>query len=97
MLVFDQVIFYDWCNQQCRYHVRAWRLLKKPAQIPSRNWQHGDFVAIWQDNETLRRVRAQSLRQSWTQHDPELAEREYLPKEKRADLVKPQLKKTVRR
>ena len=33
-LVFDQVIFYDWCNEQCRYNVRAWRLLKKPP-IPA--------------------------------------------------------------
>ncbi len=86
--VFDQVIFYDWCEKDCRYHVRAWRLLKKQAQLPARNWKHGDYVAVWQDGDLLRRVRAKSVRESWTQHDPELAEREFLPKEKRRDLAK---------
>ncbi len=87
-LVFDQVIFYDWCDQQCRYNVRAWRLLKKPAQVPQRNFEHGDYVAIWQDGTHVRKVRASSYRESWTQYDPELVEREHLPKDKRADLCK---------
>ena len=26
-LVFDQVIFYDWCPEDSRYQVRDWRLL----------------------------------------------------------------------
>ena len=97
--VFDQIIFYDWSPSHSRYNVRAWRLLKKPAQIPSRNWKHGDYVAVWHDGDMLRRVRAQSVRESWTQHDPELTEREFLPKEKRRDLARryPKKKKTIRR
>ncbi|MEX2026593.1 MAG: hypothetical protein WEH44_04820, partial [Pirellulaceae bacterium] len=31
-------------------------------------------------------VRAATMRESWTQYDPELVEREYLPKEKRREL-----------
>lgn len=87
-LVFDQVIFYDWCPQQCRFNVRAWRLLKNPTQIPVKNWEHGDYVAVWHDGELLREVRADAMRESWTQYDPELVEREYLPKEKRQELRK---------
>ncbi len=87
-LVFDQIIFYDWCDQKCRYNVRAWRLLKKPAQVPSRNWEHGDYVSIWKDGALVRHVRAPSFRESWTQYDPELAERDFLPKERRADLCR---------
>ena len=86
--VFDQIIFYDWSPQSGRYHVRAWRLLKKPAQIPSRNWKHGEFVAVWHDGDLLRRVRGTSVRESWTQYDPELIEREFLAKDKRPDLAR---------
>lgn len=85
-LVFDQVIFYDWSPDHSRYMVRAWRLVKNPSQLPERDWRDGGYLAVWQDGEVLRRVRAQSMRESWTQYDPELAEREYLPKEKRKEL-----------
>lgn len=87
-LVFDQIIFYDWEAELGRYNVRAWRLLKKPAQVPHRDWQSRDFVAIWHDGEVLRKVHAESIRETWTQYDPELLEREYLPKEKRRELRK---------
>lgn len=83
-LVFDQIIFYDWSAPRGRYNVRAWRLLKTPAQIPHR--QQGEYVAVWHDGEVLRKIRAASLRESWTQYDPELVEREFLPKEKRREL-----------
>jgi len=86
--VFDQLIFYDWCAQQARYNVRAWRLYKHPAQIPQRNWQQRDFIARWQDGMILREVHAETIRESWTQYDPELVERAYLPKEQRRELQK---------
>ena len=85
-LVFDQIIFYDWSPANNRYNVRAWRLLKTPAQVPYRSWPRGEYVAVWHDGEILRKVRADSLRESWTQYDPELVEREFLPKEKRREL-----------
>jgi hypothetical protein len=87
-LVFDQIIFYDWCPIFCRYNVRDWRLLKSTAQIPHRNWQQGYFVTVWHDGEVLREVKSLSLRESWTQYDPELLEREFLPKEQRRELRK---------
>ncbi len=87
--VFDQVIFYDWSPAMSRYQVRAWRLLKSPGQYPTKNWERGDWSAVWHDGEVLREVRATSFRETWTQYDPELIERDYLPKEKRRDLVKP--------
>jgi hypothetical protein len=85
-LVFDQIIFYDWSAAEGRFHVRAWRLVKCPAQIPHRDGQRGEYVAVWSDGEVLRRVRSDSFRESWTQYDPELLEREYLPKEHRREL-----------
>lgn len=85
-LVFDQAIFWDWSAADARYVVRAWRLIKNPAQIPARDWSTGGYSAIWQDGEVLRQVRSRSIRESWTQYDPELVEREYLPKERRKEL-----------
>jgi hypothetical protein len=86
-LVFDQVLFYDWSPSQSRYLVRAWRLLKSPAQVPNQDFQRGGFVAIWHDGDVLRKVRARQLRETWTQYDPELVSREFLPKEQRKELA----------
>lgn len=88
-LVFDQVIYYDWCTDQSRYQVRDWRLLKSPAQVPLRDWRDGGYVSEWQDfkqRNGVRRVKAKSVRETWTQYDPELVEREFLAQEKREAL-----------
>lgn len=85
-LVFDQVIFYDWSAGEDRYNVRAWRLIKNHSQIPLRDWRHGGYEARWHDGEQLRQIRSKLIRETWTQYDPELVEREYLPKERRKEL-----------
>ena len=88
-LVFQQLIFYDWSTADCHYHVRAWRLLKRPAQLPHRNWKLGDYVAIWHDRQggnVLRKVRAKTIRHTWTQYDPEVDERVFLPQKRRREL-----------
>lgn len=85
-LVFDQVIFYDWSHGDARYQVRAWRLVKNPNQLPVRDWSNGGYTALWQDGEVLRKVHAPAVRESYLQYDPELIEREYLPKERRREL-----------
>lgn len=87
-LVFDQVIFYDWSPEHSRHMVRAWRLVKNPTQLPERDWREGGYLAVWQDGEIVRRVQAASMRESWTQYDPELVEREFLPKDRRKELRK---------
>lgn len=85
-LEFDQVIFYDWCDNTNRHQVLAWRLVKNPNQLPKRDWRNGGYIAIWHDGDKLRHIQSQHFRETWTQYDPELAEREYLPKEKRREL-----------
>ncbi len=86
-LLLDQVIFYDWSTQHRRYNVRAWKLVKSQSQLPTRN-RAGAFVATWHDDRTLRQVVATSMVESWTQFDPELMERQFLPKDKRVNLTK---------
>ncbi len=89
--VFDQMIFYDWSAEHNRYQVRAWRLIKTASQQPRHDWTREVYVATWQDGEVLRKVVAKGMKETWTQHDPELAEREYLPKEMRRELYHPRI------
>ena len=72
-----------------RYNVRAWRLVKHPSQLPQRDWETGVYQAMWQDGEQIRYICSKEIRETWTQYDPELLEREYLPKEKRRELFTP--------
>ncbi len=85
-LTLDQVIYYNWSEHLSRYQVRAWRLLKTSDQIPRKDWDRNEYVAIWHDGDSLRIVHAASLRESWTQYDPEILEQQFLAKEKRLEL-----------
>lgn len=91
VFMFDQAIFMDWSEDFARYQVRAWRLVKSPAQLPQRDW-NGGYTAVWQDGELMRCVRAKQVRETWSQYDPELAERDYLAKELRKELSTPKTK-----
>lgn len=87
--VFDQIIFYDWSPSDRRYQIRDWRLLKNPNQIPVRRTSDGEFVTVWNDfksRDALRKTQAKLVRETWTQYDPELVEREFLPEGKRRKL-----------
>ncbi|MEX1040061.1 MAG: hypothetical protein WDZ51_05500 [Pirellulaceae bacterium] len=85
-LVFDQVIFYEWSARDARFHVTAWRLLKSPWQLPRRRWSDGMYESTWNDGDVTRHVVAEVVRETWTQYDPEMVEREYLPREYRRGL-----------
>ncbi len=87
--VFDQILFYDWSPSDRQYHVRAWRMLRHPSQIPHRDPISGKFEATWYDSWVLRRVRATTIRETWTQYDPEVVARSDLPKELRRELLRP--------
>ena len=76
-LVFDQLLFYDWDPQKGRYNVRDWRLLKSAIQIPRRNPGTGMYITFWRDGPSMRKVHAKTIRESWTQYDPEITEQQY--------------------
>jgi len=84
--VFDQLIFYDWSPRENRYQIRDWRLIKTVSQAPYHDAKRGFYFATWHDGLTLRQVRGASIRETWTQYDPELIERSVLPKEHRREL-----------
>jgi hypothetical protein len=88
-LVFDQIIFWDWCPMEGRFQVRAWRMVKSPWQVPQRDWQRSGWWVLWLDGDRLRLVHADAFRETWTQYDPEVVERGYLPPERRKGLKTP--------
>lgn len=94
-LVFTQTIFYDWDETYSRYMIIAWRLVKSDSQIPIKNWSTGKYDTIWWDGDTLRVVNSNAVVETQTQHDPELCEREFLPKEKRRELSVSRLRLTL--
>lgn len=87
-LVFDQLLFYDWSPHKARYDVRDWRLIKSAVQIPRRNHETGGYVVLWRDGTTMRRIRAETVRETWTQHDPEITEQQFLAKSLRRPFVR---------
>lgn len=87
-LVFDQWIFTDWDPYAGRFQVFAWRL-RKGGENAVYDPVKRRYVLTWPDGETLRRIESHSFREMWNQYDLELAERDYLPKEVRRDLLQP--------
>ncbi len=88
-LVFDQILYYDWSSTANRYQLRDWRLLKNRNQVPLKNATDGRYVSVWSDfkeRDALRSISARLLRETWTEYDPELIEREFLPEGSRKKL-----------
>jgi len=87
--VFDQLIFYDWSAVHGRYHVRAWRLVKTPTQLPVRHWNPASYRCVWHDDGVLREVWSPLYRETWSQNDPERENRKLLAEDKRPDFRQP--------
>lgn len=94
--VFDQLVYYDWDEDAQRYNVVAWRLLKNKNQLPVRHPGNGKYYSSWHDRKLLRIVYASRQMETWTQYDPETFERKFLPKNKRPDLLRLDLKSKTR-
>lgn len=86
--VFDQLIFWEWCDGAGRFHVVAWRLVKTVGQVPIYDARRGGYATLWIDGERFRRVRSGGFVETWTQYDRELTERKALPRESRRELPK---------
>ncbi len=86
--LWDQVIWREWNRAECRFEIVDFRMTKK-GYAPRRNPDTQRYEAIWHDNGVMRKVTADSFRESWLQHDPEVEERRVFPKELRKELAKP--------
>ena len=91
--VYDQVIFYEWSDELQRYHVRAWCLVEDREPVsrrPTRSYTDNRYYVRWQDRDQNlnRRISSQHYRESWTQIDPERANKKLLDERLRTSLVK---------
>ena len=84
-LIWDQVIFWEWEGNE--YRVISWRLAKSLYQIPTYNYSIGLWQTVWMDGEIIRCVYAGYYRETWTQYDPELYDREFKLKSARRGLT----------
>ena len=84
--VFRQVVFFDWSRKNRQFEVRAWRLIKHPSQLPRQADAPSGYVIRWQDKSVAREVRAKTMRETWSQEDPERVNRAMLPESQRRPL-----------
>lgn len=88
-LVLTQWIFWDWTPQHRRFQVRAWRLYQ-PGEIVKAERDGRISVRFYDPTDKLQRhITAVEYRSTVTGYDPEMVEREYLPREDRIGLSRP--------
>lgn len=87
--VFDQVVFYEWVASKSKFRVIAWRMVKCPAQLPTRTWDPPGWECVWKDDQIMRSISAPSFRETWTQDDPERVNRRFFAEADRPDLEVP--------
>jgi hypothetical protein len=90
--VYDQVIFYEQSPETGRFQVRAWCLIEDRDNLsrrPVKNVETQRYQVDWFDNDQrlVRKITSRSFRESWTQIDPERANKIILEERSRIALV----------
>lgn len=89
-LLFSQLLFWQWHERDGKFHIVDWRLVKSEAMEPRRDYARRRYVATipaGQFSDRTCEVWADDYRETWTQVDPELIDRESWPIEKRRKLT----------
>jgi hypothetical protein len=89
--VYSQVIFYDWAPDASAYHVRAWWISNNAGtNEPARDYVGGFYrVRCYDVNEKMNReITARHYRETWSQVDPERANKKLLDERQRRGLIK---------
>jgi hypothetical protein len=91
--VYDQVIFWDWSEEKNTYEVRAWTLNEDKSvddKRPQRSYTKRLYVSRWYDSGAgmSRCVYSELFRESWTQVDPERADKKNLDESDRMSLIR---------
>lgn len=88
---YDQVIFYEWSPDYCRLHVIAWCLVEEDlGRIPRQEPGSREYVVRWfdRDSKIRREVRSKLYRETWSQVDPERANKKLLDEKYRISLLR---------
>jgi len=91
--VYDQVIFYEWAPDTAKYHVRAWCLIEErdiASRRPMKRYSDDLYEVQWQDRDQnlIRIITSTHYRESWTQVDPERANKRVLDERLRTVLIR---------
>jgi hypothetical protein len=89
--VYDQVVFYSWSKAAGDYHVRSWCLLDDPSRWPRKNLKSGKYHVFWfdRDQRLQREILAKHYLETWTQVDPERANKRLLDEKYRTAFYRP--------
>jgi hypothetical protein len=94
--VFTQLIYFDWHERQGCFHVVDWKLvrchssLSFVATIPVYDYERREYRSlVCCDGEQLIEVTAPHYRETFTQYDPEVLDRDQWPAAKRRRLLRP--------
>ena len=87
----SQLIFWKHYGISTRTHVVAWRLWKPGYPMPVHDVPQGGYALLFIDGQTLRLLRSQRYRETWTQYAPEIADRLLLPQNRRVGLTRREL------
>lgn len=87
---YDQVIFYEWSPDYSRYHVIAWSLVEQDkSRVPRKDAHRKDYYVEWYDRDArvYREVRSKVCRETWSQIDPERANKKLMDEKYRLSLL----------
>lgn len=88
---YDQIIFYEWSPDYRRYHVIAWSLVENDlGRIPVYDRNRDLHVVDWYDRDLKRRrsITSALFRETWSQVDPERANKKLLDEKDRISLLR---------
>ena len=91
-LVYDQVIFYARAPETGRFQVRAWCLVEDREYLnrrPVKNYETQIYQVDWYDSDQrlLRKISSRLYRESWSQVDPERANKRFHDERLRISMV----------
>lgn len=69
------------------FHAHWWRMWKSDRR-PTKDYARGVWTVVFRDGNNLRKIVADEYRETWTQHDPEVDDREKMAMSKRTGLGK---------
>ena len=91
-LIYDQVIFYERAPETGKFRVRAWCLVEDREHLnrrPIKNEETGIYRVDWYDTDKKlqRSITSRLYRESWTQVDPERANKKFHDERLRVGLI----------
>lgn len=96
---YDQVVFYEWSPDYRRYHVVAWCLVDNGlSRMPTLDRDKQQYVVRWYDRETgrNREIWSPLFRESWSNSDPERANKKLMDEKYRVSLLRQQPRRDLR-